>query len=169
MKPALTSAPVSTDEQARLAELSQLMIMDSPEEQAYDDITRVAAGICGTPVALITLVDAHRQWFKSRMGTQVRETPKEMAFCTHTLDSRKPMVVADATKDARFEANPLVTNDPSIRFYAGVPLVMSSGHAMGTVCILDTVPREISAEQMEELAFLARQVVAMLELRLLKK
>ncbi|CAN5875462.1 hypothetical protein BH11PSE13_BH11PSE13_13290 [soil metagenome] len=138
----------SADELARLAELKRLVIMDTDEEQAYDDITRMAASICGTPVALITLVDENRQWFKSRMGLQVSETPRESAFCAHAIQwPDQAFVVRDASKDQRFEANPLVTGDPNIRFYAGAPLVTASGHALGTVCIIDREPRDITPER----------------------
>ena len=161
-----TPSNTSDKENARLAELHHLGIMDSPDEQAYDDITRMAADVCGTPVALITLIDGERQWFKSRLGVQERETPREVAFCTHAIDNPgRPFVVNDATKDPRFESNPLVTGDPNIRFYAGAPLVTSNGHALGTVCVIDREPREISEAQLEELQFMAQQVVLMLEAR----
>lgn len=156
----------SANELARLAELKRLVIMDTDEEQAYDDITRMAASICGTPVALITLVDENRQWFKSRIGLQASETPRESAFCAHAIQAPdQPFVVRDASKDQRFEANPLVTGDPNIRFYAGAPLVTSSGHALGTVCIIDREPRDITPEQLEQLQFLAQQVIALIEAR----
>ncbi|MDO9405206.1 MAG: GAF domain-containing protein [Polaromonas sp.] len=153
-------------ETARLAELERLQVMDSFEEQAYDDITRMAADICGTPIALISLVDANRQWFKSRVGLQARETPRELAFCAHAIQTpEQPMVVRDASQDARFVDNALVTGDPNIRFYAGAPLVTSSGHALGTLCMIDREPRDITPAQLEQLQFLAQQVVVMLEAR----
>jgi GAF domain-containing protein len=154
----------SKDEAGRLEALQQLMVMDSPEEQAYDDITRMAANLCGTPMSLISLVDGQRQWFKSRVGLQASETPREVAFCAHAINNpQELMVVNDAAADARFSENALVTGDPHIRFYAGAPLVTSEGHALGTLCVLDTVPRTLSAAQLEQLQFMARQVITMLE------
>lgn len=154
------------EETARLAELDRLAVLDSTEEQAYDDITRMAADVCGTPIALITLVDGSRQWFKSRVGLQTTQTPREHAFCAHAIETPgQVMVVNDATLDARFVHNPLVTGDPNIRFYAGAPLVTASGHALGTVCVIDTKPRELDAARLETLQFMAQQVVVMLEER----
>ncbi|MEO5733346.1 MAG: GAF domain-containing protein [Rubrivivax sp.] len=154
------------DESSRLAELKRLMIMDTSEERAYDDITRLAAEITGAPIALISLVDGTRQWFKSRIGLQATETPREMAFCSHAIQQpRETMVVRDARADPRFADNALVTGDPNIRFYAGAPLVTSTGHVLGTVCVIDTEPRELTYDQLVKLEFLARQVVAMMESR----
>lgn len=153
-------------ESARIAALQALNVMDSPEERAYDDITRMAATVCGTPIALVSLVDGARQWFKSRVGLQARETPRELAFCAHAIQTPdQVMVVNDAQADPRFVDNALVTGDPNIRFYAGAPLVTSDGHALGTLCVIDTVPRSIAAEQIQELAFMANQVIATLEQR----
>lgn len=150
----------------RLAELKRLAILDSSEEQAFDDITRMAADLCGTPIALITLVDDKRQWFKSRVGLQATETPREMAFCAHAIQTPDvPFVVRDASQDARFVANPLVTGDPNIRFYAGAPLRSSNGQALGTVCVIDRTPRDVTPEQLEQLQFMAQQVIALLEAR----
>ncbi len=140
--------------------------MDSSEDQAYDDITRMAADVCGTPMALITLVDGTRQWFKSRVGLQLTQTPRQHAFCAHAIQTPdQVMVVTDARKDERFTSNPLVTGDPNIRFYAGAPLVTASGHALGTICVIDTEPRDIEPSQLETLQFMAQQVVSMLEAR----
>ena len=159
-------ADAPAKEQSRLEALKRLAILDSAEEQAYDDITRMAADLCGAPIALISLVDDKRQWFKSRVGLQARETPRELAFCAHAIaNAGETLVVNDATQDARFESNPLVTGDPSIRFYAGAPLVTSSGHALGTVCVIDKTPRDINPEQLAHLQFLAQQVVTMMETR----
>lgn len=160
---------MSTDdaaERARQADLDRYQVLDTLEEQAYDDLTRMAASVCGVPIALISLLDHDRQWFKSRIGLQASETPREFAFCEHAI--RRPgdvMVVNDAAQDERFATNPLVTGDPNIRFYAGAPLVSASGQALGTLCVIDTQPRELDAKQLETLQFLARQVMARLEER----
>ncbi len=152
------------DETSRLDALKALMILDSPEEKAYDDLTRFAAELCDAPIALITLVDDKRQWFKARVGLQVTETPREHAFCAHAIqDPSSVMIVTDATRDPRFASNPLVTGAPNIRFYAGAPLVTSTGHALGTLCVIDNRPRQLDAAQIERLQFLAAQVISKLE------
>ncbi len=156
----------AANELARIAALERMAILDTDEEKAYDDITRMAASICGTPIALISLTDRHRQWFKSRVGMQMTEAPRESSFCAHALETpTHPFVVRDASKDYRFKANPLVTNDPNIRFYAGAPLVTSTGQALGVVCVLDSEPRDITLAQMEQLQFLAQQVITLMESR----
>jgi GAF domain-containing protein len=154
------------NEAARQQELDSYVILDSLEEQAYDDLTRLAAEMTQAPVALISLIDGNRQWFKSRVGIGVTETPREFAFCAHAIE--KPgevLVVDDATQDQRFATNPLVTDGPKIRFYAGAPLVTPSGHAIGTICVIDTEPRQITPAQLESLQFLAHQVMQKLEER----
>lgn len=152
------------DEADRLQELVRLSVMDTQEEQAYDDITRLAAEMSGAPIALISLVDGTRQWFKARVGLQARETPREQAFCNVAIQTPgQTLIVRDTLADPRFAANPLVTGAPNIRFYAGAPLVTSAGHALGTVCVIDTKPRDLSTEQLERLRFLSQQVVSMLE------
>lgn len=153
-------------ERARQSELDDFRIVDTLEEQAFDDLTRMAASVCGVPIALISLLDRDRQWFKSRVGLQATETPREFAFCEHAIHAAEPvMMVRDATQDERFAANPLVTGDPSIRFYAGAPLVSSGGQRLGTICVIDRVPRELDARQIETLQFLADQVMRKLEER----
>jgi len=154
-----------TDESARLAALHRYRILDTDPERAFDDLALLATEICGTPVALITLVDADRQWFKARVGVTVRETARSISFCAHAIEHTGLFVVPDATGDARFRNNPFVVNDPHIRFYAGAPLVTPDGHPLGTLCVLDRVPRTLTPEQAEALSALKRQVEAQLELR----
>ena len=160
----MTSKNEAGAEAIRLSALKNLMVLDSPEEQAYDDITRLAASLCGTPIALISLVDDKRQWFKARVGLAARETPRDMAFCAHAiLAPSDVLIVEDAQTDTRFAANPLVTGDPNIRFYAGAPLVTQDDQVLGTLCVIDRVPRTLDAEQLDTLKFMAAQVIAMLE------
>lgn len=150
---------------ARLAELHGLDILDSDYEQAYDDICALASAVCGTPIALISLVDRDRQWFKAKVGLDVRETPVELAFCAHAIDQDGVFEIPDASLDNRFRDNALVTSDPHIRFYAGAPLVTARGHALGTVCVIDRQPRRLTAEQRTLLQALSRQVSQLLSLR----
>lgn len=156
----------SSAETERLKELLRLFIMDTPPEQAYDDIAEMAAVMCNTPIALISLVDERRQWFKSAVGLTVRETPRHLAFCAHAIQApEQTMVVPDTLHDPRFVDNALVTGDPNIRFYAGVPLVTSGGFALGTLCVIDRQPRELTEGQAAYLEFMAREVVSMIEAR----
>ena len=157
------NAPLPDGEQERLAALEEYRLLDTAPEDAYDDIVRLAAHICGTPVAAVTLVDAHRQWFKSRLGLPAAETPRDVAFCAHAILQTDLLVVPDAHADARFADNPLVTGDPAIRFYAGVPLVTAGGHALGALCVIDQVPRTLTAEQKRALNALSHQVVEQME------
>jgi GAF domain-containing protein len=153
-------------EAARLAALRQYDILDTPPEAPFDDLARVAALVCGTPIALISLIDSTRQWFKARVGVDATETPRSIAFCDHAIRSPDSvMVVPDATADDRFKNNPLVTGDTHIRFYAGAPLVTPKGQSVGTLCAIDRAPRGLTPEQADALGVLARQVVAQLELR----
>jgi len=155
-----------SNEEERLKKLASYEVLDTLPEQAFDDITRIASQICGTPVSLITLLDDKRQWFKSHRGLDVTETPREVAFCSYTiLDPDSILVVKDATKDKRFGNNPLVVDDPHVIFYAGAPLITSDGYALGSLCVIDHKPNDISEEQIKSLEALARQVVAQLELR----
>lgn len=146
-----------------------LEILDTPPERAFDDLTRLAALVCQTPVALVTLVDAERQWFKSKVGFSLEQTSRDASFCSHAILQPDVFVVEDATKDERFASNPLVTSEPHIRFYAGAPVTTSSGDAVGTLCIIDRVPRVPTAGQLEALKTLARQVSSLLQLRQLVK
>lgn len=156
--------PIPADEAERLALLAECQILDTPLDPDFDDLTRLAAHICGTPIALVSLVDETRQWFKSRMGVEVSETPRRLAFCAHAIpEPSQIMVVPDATKDARFADNELVTGAMGIRFYAGAPLVLE-GHALGTLCVIDRSPHELTTAQREALAALARQVVQLIRL-----
>src|SRR5262245_1862077 len=151
---------------ARRAALRKYRILDTEPEQAFDDLTLLAAQICGTPIALITLLDEGRQWFKSRVGTSATETARSAAFCAHTIQQNELFVIPDTLADERFRDNPLVVGEPWVRFYMGAPLVTHDGHALGSLCVFDRVPRTPTPEQQEALAALRRQVVAQLELRL---
>ncbi len=152
-------------ESDRLKALREYQILDTEAEKTFDDLTKLASLICGTPISLISLVDEHRQWFKSRVGIEANETPREIAFCHHAIQESGIFEVADAQTDPRFKTNPLVTGDPNLRFYAGQPLVTTDGHALGTLCVVDLRPRQLSQEQREALALLANQVMTQIELR----
>ena len=158
-------APLPANEAERLAALRDLDILDTPPERAYDELSTLAARICQTPIALISLVDENRQWFKSRVGLTLGETPREEAFCAHTILQPDLIVVPDASADERFANNPLVTSPPRIRFYAASPLVTTGGHALGTLCVIDYKPRELMPEQAEALRILSHQVMAQILLQ----
>jgi PAS domain S-box-containing protein len=157
-------APTPENEAERLASLRGLGILDSAPEPAFDELASLAAYICQTPIATISLVDEDRQWFKSRVGWMPVETPRDMAFCAHTILEPDLLVVTDACADQRFANNPLVTSPPRIRFYAGAPLVTAEGHALGSLCVIDHEPRKLSPEQAQALRTLSHQVVAQLRL-----
>jgi diguanylate cyclase (GGDEF)-like protein len=163
--PAAARAPMPQDEAERLAALRRFLILDTPPEDAYDDLVAIAAGICGTPMAAISLIDADRQWQKARIGLAEPETPRELSFCSHVVVRPRTLVVPDARQDERFRDNPGVTGDPGVRFYAGAPLIASSGHAVGALCVIDTIPRDLEPYQQRALESLSRQVVALMELR----
>ncbi len=161
-------APLATNERERLEALRSFEILDSESEAAFEDLVEVASHVCGTPIALISLVDEERQWFKARVGLEFAETPRDQAFCAHAILDDATMIVPDATRDERFRENPLVTEAPGIRFYAGAPLRTTDGYRLGTLCVFDTEAREanpLSAAQVEVLEALSRQVVRLLELR----
>ena len=159
------NAPLPTNEAERLAALKEYHILDTGTEQSYDDITALAAHICEVPIAMISLVDEARQWFKSRLGVERQQTPREVAFCAHAILQDKPFIVRDATKDRRFAGSALVTGEPHIRFYAGIPLINPEGLALGTLCVVDHQPRRLSIAQHKALQALSRQVMALLESR----
>lgn len=161
----MISAPLLPNEEARLASLESYKILDTAAEAEYDNLCRLAAVICETPIALISLVDRDRQWFKASVGLDDRETPREIAFCAHAIWQDRVFEIPDAVLDERFKDNPLVEGNPHIRFYAGMPLVNPQGHALGTLCAIDQVPRRLTPFQTEALEILSRQVVTHLELR----
>lgn len=157
----------SKNEDQRLNALYEYEILDTEFEECFDNIAQIASQICDTPIALISLVDTNRQWFKAKIGLQERETSRDVSFCSHAiLDPTEVLVVEDATQDQRFSNNTLVTSDPNIRFYAGAPLITPEGMALGTICVIDTHPRKISKEQLTSLRGLAREVMLHLELRI---
>ncbi len=162
---AFARPPILPDEPERLVALRRYEILDTPPERAFDDLTLLAAQICQTPIAMVSLVDSDRQWFKSRIGVETRETPRDIAFCAHAIAGRETLIVPDTFQDERFAGNPLVVDEPQIRFYAGALLRVAEGHALGALCVIDRVPRQLTDDQAPALEALARQVVAQLELR----
>jgi GAF domain-containing protein len=157
--------PLPKNEAARRAALASYAILDTDPEPSFDDLNHLASFICKTPIALITLVDEHRQWFKSRVGLSTEQTSRDIAFCSHAILQDDIFVVPDALQDERFRENPLVAGEPHIRFYAGVPLVNDDGYALGTLCVIDQIPRELSATEKEALKALSRLVLGQMELR----
>jgi GAF domain-containing protein len=153
------------DEFHRLRSLHSYDILDTVPEADFDQLTWLAAHICKTPIAVLTLVDETRQWFKSIYGLDVRETPREIAFCNHAIQYVTPFVVEDAAKDSRFASNPLVINDPRIRFYLGIPLISPEGFAIGTLAVIDQVPRTLAEETVKALCLLAHQAMHNLNAR----
>jgi EAL domain-containing protein (putative c-di-GMP-specific phosphodiesterase class I) len=159
-----TRAPIPASEASRLAALRRYRILDTAYEPIFDEIATVAARVCATPMSGVSLVDTDRQWFKARVGLRVSETTRDLAFCSHAImDPPRLMVVNDTATDARFAANPLVTRDPRVRFYAGAPLVAPDGSAVGALCVLDTRPRHLTGAQLEALRQLAAHVIAVCE------
>ncbi len=159
-------APLPANETERLNALEEYNILDTLPETEFDDITRIASHVCGMPISLITLLDQTRQWFKSNYGLEIAQTPREQAFCGYTiLDAEKPFIVNDSSKDERFADNPLVTGDTNVAFYGGIPLVNPQGFVLGALCVIDHKPNNLNAEQVKTLQSLARQIVALLELK----
>ncbi|MBE9179611.1 PAS domain S-box protein [Oculatella sp. LEGE 06141] len=161
----MSPAQLPPNETARLAALHQCRILDTSPETSYDDITRLATQICQTPIALVSLIDTDRQWFKSKVGLVVAQTSRDIAFCAHAILHSSLLIVPDTLADERFADNPLVTSEPYLRFYAGVPLLTAEGYTLGTLCVADHIPRQLNAEQIDGLQVLARQAMQMLELR----
>lgn len=162
-------AELPPDERERLLALARYEILDTGAEAAFDSITRLAAHVCNAPTALITLVDETRQWFKSRYGFSTTQTHRDLSFCSHAILGREPLVVNDARLDPRFADNPLVSSDPNIRFYAGVPIVVGGDVAVGTLAVIDYRPRELSPVERDLLQGLARLVESQLELRIRRR
>jgi signal transduction histidine kinase len=161
----MSRAPRPPNEAARLGALREATILDSPPDDAFDAVTRLAASLCQAPIAVVSLVDKDRQWFKSRIGIDLVETPRDSAFCAWAILGEDVFEVPDAREDARFADNPLLSSGPRVRFYAGAPLRTEDGLALGTLCVYDRVPRRLSAEQRQTLGTLAEQIAARLDLR----
>ena len=159
------AAPKPINESERLRALSEYRILGTRPEESYDNITNMAAMICHVPIALISLVDQSHQWFKSRVGCDQTGTERDVSFCAHTILSPKPLVVEDALVDQRFEDNPLVREDPHIRLYAGFPLNTPNNQRIGTLCVIDRMPKSLTSVQIQVMQRLADQVVILLELR----
>ena len=163
----MKKAALTINENDRLKSLKNLNILDTIEEVEYDDLTAIAAQICQTPIALISLIDENRQWFKSHHGLEARETPRDIAFCAHAiLDPDEAFIIEDSIKDERFHDNPLVTGAPHVIFYAGIPLKANDGNPLGTLCVIDNQSRKLSTEQINSLKALGRQASLLFDLRL---
>ena len=159
----MTPAPIPADEAERLQALKALMLLDTPPQERYDRVTRFAAEQLDMPIALVSLIDGQRQWFKSRLGLGAPETARDISFCGHAIMEPGLFVVEDASLDPRFADNPLVTGEPHLRFYAGAPISSPSGHRIGTLCVIDTVPRRLGTVELavlEALRELVNEVLA---------
>jgi GAF domain-containing protein len=157
--------PIPKDEKQRLAALERYDILDTPPEESFESITTLASHVCHAPIAMMVLVDRERQWFKSVIGLDFTETPREHAFCAHTIMRRELFIISDATRDIRFARNPMVLSGPKIRFYAGAPLVTPDNRAIGTLCVMDSVRRTLTPEQKTDLVALSKLAMMQLELR----
>ena len=156
---------MSDQESHRLHTLQLYRILDTETERTFDNLAKLASSICEVPISVVSFVDDKRQWFKAKVGLTITETPKDQAFCAHAIQDDKVMIVEDATRDERFANNPLVIGEPMIRFYAGAPLIVAGGERLGTLCVIDRKPRELTEMQLEALMVLRDSVVAQLELR----
>jgi GAF domain-containing protein len=156
---------VSPNDAARVSALQKYAILDSEPEQAFDDLTLLASYVCKTSMALISLIDEDRQWFKSKIGISATETTRDIAFCSTAIQQPDVFVVPDALQDERFRTNPLVMSEPNIRFYAGVPLINEDGYALGTLCVIDRTPRNLAPDQETALKALSRLVLMQMEFR----
>src|SRR5215467_14437636 len=150
--------PIPDDEERRLALLKACNIIYTPAEEAFDDVARLAAELCGTEIALITLVDSDYQWFKARVGVEQTGTPRDLSFCGHCINHKHPLIVEDTHLDPRFLDNPLVTGEPHIRFYAGVPLLLDEGSSVGALSVADRKPGTLTLRQIASLERLAKQI-----------
>jgi GAF domain-containing protein len=159
------NASLPENETERLAALRSYQILDTPPDTEFDLLTALASQICSTPIAMMSLVDEHRQWFKSKIGVSISETRRDIAFCAHAILQRDVMEVDDAKADKRFADNPLVVSSPNIRFYAGAPLMTKEGYALGVMCVLDRKPRTLSNEQRIWLAMLGQLAMAIMDFR----
>jgi len=157
--------PTLSAEAARLAALDRYAILDTDPEESFDDLVILASYVCKTPMAMLSLLDDHRQWFKSSVGVQVRETPLELSICAHAIKQQDLFIVPDTLQDARFRENPLVLGEPHIRFYAGAPLINEDGYALGTLCVVDRQPRDLDLEQKQALKSLRQLALRQMELR----
>lgn len=165
----MQSPQIPENENERLRKLNDYGVLDSFVEREFDDIASLASKICNAPIALISLVDSDRQWFKSKIGLEVTETPRDISYCAHAILSDEIFQVEDSEKDERFSDNPLFLNSPNVRFYAGAPLITPEGYKIGTLCVIDNQARKLDENQLQSLRILSNNVVALLELKLKMK